>query len=227
MLEFIFDRAAQQYRYKDSGKFVGKKAIENLTIKAILQVEGDITTITDLLVEGKITVGVWQEGTRLALKNLHTWNYLLGAGGEKQMKQSDYGALGQKIKQEYKYLAGLAKELVDGTVTEAQLRARMAQYTASGGTTHELGRAKSHQKAGYSWEKRLRTKINSCESCYGYAEMNWQPIGTLPEAGQKCECRSNCGCYKVFSRAATRPGDSLLHTRFGWARIFPGRKYGL
>jgi hypothetical protein len=225
MLEFTFDRTAQQYRYKDSGKFVGKKAIENLTIKAIVQVENDLTTITDLLVAGKIEVAAWEDATKAALKNLHTWNYMLGAGGEKQMSQADYGALGQKIKQEYKYLRGVAEELIQGNLTEDQLRVRMAQYAASGGTTHELGRSKSHQKAGYFWEKRLRTKINSCESCYTYAEMGWQSIGSLPDAGQKCECKSNCGCYKVFSRANTQPKDSLLHCRFGWARIFPARKH--
>jgi hypothetical protein len=227
MLEFIFDRTIQRYRYADSGKFVGQKAVENLTVKAIVQVEGDITTITNLLIEGKINVGTWEDTTKSALKNLHSWNYLLGVGGEKQMTQADYGALGQKLKQEYKYLRGLAKELIEGTVTEAQLRARMAQYTASGGTTHELGRAKSHQKAGYFWEKRIRTKMNSCESCYSYAEMLWQPIGTLPEAGQKCECRSNCGCYKVFSRNSTKPGDSILEHGFGWLGKLSTRKYGV
>lgn len=227
MLEYVFDRAIQRYRYADSGKFVGIKAVENLTVKAIVQVEGDITTITNLLIEGKITVGTWEDGTRAALKNLHTWNYLLGSGGEAMLTQSDYGSLGQKIKQEYKHLRGLAKELIEGTVTEAQLRARMAQYAASGGTTHELGRAKSHQKAGYFWEKRIRTKLNSCESCYSYAEMLWQPIGTLPEAGQKCECRSNCGCYKVFSRNLTKPGDSILDRGFGWLGKLPTRKYGI
>jgi hypothetical protein len=225
MLEFLFDRAAQRYRYKDSGKFVGKKAVENLTISAIVQVEGDITTITNLLVEGKIDVAQWEDATRSALKNLHTWNYLLGAGGEKMMTQADYGSLGQKLKEEYKYLRGLSQELLQGDVPEAQLRARMAMYTNSGGTTHELGRAKAHQKAGYNWEKRLRTKVNSCDSCFDYAGMGWQGIGTLPEAGQKCECKSNCGCYKVFSRANTQPKDSLLHSRFGWVRVFPARKH--
>jgi hypothetical protein len=226
-LEFLFDRAAQRYRYKDSGKFVGKKAIESLTIKAIFQVEGDISTITDLLVEGKIGVAQWEDATKSALKNLHTWNYILGAGGEKMMTQADYGALGQKLKEEYKYLRGLSQELLEGNLTEAQLRARMAQYTASGGTTHELGRARAHKKAGYNWEKRLRTKVNSCDSCFDYAGMGWQQIGTLPEAGQKCECKSNCGCYKVFSRANTQPKDSLLHSRFGWVRTFPARKHGI
>ncbi len=216
MLEFIFDKISQRYRYKDSGKFVGKKAVENLTVKAIVQVENDLRTITDLLIEGKIEVKAWESASQAALKNLHTWNYLLGAGGEKQMTQSDYGALGQKLKQEYGYLRELAQELIRGELSEAQLRARMAQYASSGGTTHELARAKNHKKAGYLWEKRLRTKINSCESCYTYAEMGWQPIATLPEAGQKCECRSNCGCYKVFSRNLTKPGDSILDHQFGW-----------
>lgn len=226
-LEFLFDRAAQRYRYKDSGKFVGKKAIENLTISAIVQVEGDISTITDLLVGGKIGVAQWEDATRSALKNLHTWNYLLGAGGEKMMSQSDYGSLGQKIKEEYKHLRGLSQELLEGKLTEAQLRARMAMYTASGRTTHELARAKAHKKAGYSWEKRLRTKVNSCDSCFDYAGLGWQPIGTLPEAGQKCECKSNCGCHKVFSRANTRPKDSLLQSNYGWLFAFPSRKNGI
>ncbi|MBD2005629.1 MULTISPECIES: hypothetical protein [Cyanophyceae] len=215
-LEFLFDAKTQRYRYKDSGKFVGDTAVRNLTQKAIGQIGADLGTIGDLLVQGKISVATWEKQTALALKNLHTWNYMLGVGGQKNMTASDYGILGNQLKTQYEYLRGFANDLRTTGMTQAQFQARLQLYANAGHGTYERARLKAHTNAKFNWERRIRTKANSCPPCIGYEARGWQPIGTLPNPMQDCDCRSRCGCYKRFSKSKTKPQDSLLSRNYGW-----------
>ena len=100
MIEFEFDRTTQRYRYKDSGKFLAKSAMTSLTKKAVGQVETDLGIINQLLIDRKITVGTWEEQTQNGLRKLHTWQYMLGIGGESNFTPSDRGVLNNKLKKE-------------------------------------------------------------------------------------------------------------------------------
>jgi hypothetical protein len=215
-LEFIFDRKSQRYRYKDSGRFLGEQAVRNLTIKSIDQVSQDIGVISNLLLEGKITVKTWEEQTAIALKQLHTQAYLLGKGGIKNMTQSDYGVIGSRLKKQYQYLRGFSNDLINKGMSKAQFKMRIQQYLEASKGTYEEARARSHSNAGFKWEKRIRTKTNSCPPCINFEGLGWQPIGTLPNTGEQCDCRANCGCYKKFSADSLRPTDFLISKRFGW-----------
>ena len=219
-LEFIWDAKVQRYRYKDTGKFVSQQAVDALTQKAIVQVSSDMKTISDLLVNGKISVGTWEEETAYALRKAHLWNYMLGAGGEKNMSAQDYQKVQAAIERQYQYLRGFSEDLVTKGMSEAQFRQRLQLYANAGNGTYHLGRQTAHEKAGARWERRRRTKTNSCSPCISYAAMGWQTIGTLPNPQQECLCFSNCGCYKEYSWNEERP-DSVALRRFGWIGGLP------
>ncbi len=212
---FTFDKGTQRYRDQETGKFISQARVQELTKKKIIQVGKDMTTIADLLVNGKITVPTWEQGTRDIIKQLYTQQYLLGIGGQKEMTQRDYGILGQQIREQYKYLNGFAQELIANGMSEEQFKSRLQLYANASRQAFEKGKLESHQRAGYNWEKRIRTKVESCDPCIGYAAQGWVPIGTLPEPCQQCDCRANCGCYKQFSDEANKPSDSML-ARWGW-----------
>ena len=214
-LEFTFDPITQRYRYKDSGKFVGKEAIRNLTQKAINQVTQDINVIADLLIQRKITIATWEETTAKALKNLYTWNFTLGAGGINNLGSREYGVLGAELKRQYQHLRNFAEELRQGKITEAQFRSRVQMYVQGARNTFERGRTEAHSKSGYRWEKRKRTKTDSCPECISYEARSWQPINTLPNPGMECRCRARCGCFKEFSKDAAKPAN-MLQVRWGW-----------
>lgn len=213
-MEFLYDRKSQRYRYKDSGKFVSASAVRALTQKAVEQTERDLLTIGQLLIDGKINVSTWEQGTQKAVKNLHLQQYLLGKGGLKNVSQRDYGILGQRVNFQYGKLRLFAQQLITEGATEAQFKARLQLYAQSARGSYEEGREQAHQEAGFSWERRLRTKIESCSPCVTYSSAGWVAIGTLPNAGQDCDCRARCGCYKEYSKS--KPKDSLIQ-RYGWA----------
>ncbi len=212
--EFTFDKKIQRYRYRDTGRFLSQQAVQNLTQKAISQTQTDVGVISDLLVQGKISLGTWEGETARSLKILHTQETLLGKGGEKQVNQRDYGLLGSKLKGEYKYLRGFAEDLASGEISEAQFRWRTNLYIQSARGSYERSKAEAHIEAGYQWERRIRLAMESCSSCSSYAAKGWQPIGTLPNPTENCECIVNCKCIKEF--ANKKPADFLLANNFGW-----------
>lgn len=215
-IDFTWDNKSQRYRYKDSGKFVSAEAVRNLSEKYIDQLKTDIGTIADKLALGKINVATWEETTARALKELHINQYLLGRGGLKQVSQRDLCLIGAELKKEYQYLRGFSQDILAGTMTKEQFKARVELYVDSAYGTYELGRAESHREAGYNWERRIPNAAVSCDSCVVYAARGWEPLGTLPNVGDECECRSNCRCYKEYSNDHKRPTDSIISSQWGW-----------
>lgn len=209
-LEYEFHRPSARYRYKDSKRFVSREAVKNLTQKAINRTEDNLAATADQLINKTIAVGEWERQTREGLRQLHVWNYTLGAGGQHNMSDRDYGLIGARLKEEYKYLRNFANQLLDGKVSEGQFLYRLNLYINATDNTHELGINEAHYKAGFRWEKRVRTKENSCFPCIGMELAGWRPIGFFPEPGNQCYCRSNCGCYKDFSKETEEPKESLL-----------------
>lgn len=214
--EFEFHIPSSRYRYKDSKKFVSKMAVEALTVKAIEQGQEKVLAIADNLIANKITVGTWEAETKNELRKLHVLNYTLGAGGQHNLGNADYGAIGIKLRIEYIHLRGFAQDLIAGNVSQKQFYNRVHQYVDATNNTYKKGLDSAHIKGGFLWEKRVRTKEDSCAPCILMAQAGWRPIGFYPSAGEQCDCNANCGCYKEFSKAQYAPKESLLKKKRGF-----------
>jgi hypothetical protein len=213
--EFYFNSRSQRYHYRDSGAFVSQAAVDNLTARAIAQKRNEIRDLGEKLIGKLVTLEDWEKSTAAELKKLHTWTYLLGKGGQKNMSQSDYGKLGLRLSYEYGYLRGFAEKIRDEGVSEAQFLARLELYLNNANGTRQIAVRASHKEAGFLWERRYLRAVENCRSCVSYAAMGWQPLGSLPAPTEKCECQSNCKCYFRFSKDLSRPEDSF-HKRYGW-----------
>lgn len=227
MPDFYFNPKTQRYHYKSGagrGQFVPITAVRFMMQRNIEQTQSDIRTIGELLQDGKISLATWEETTAIALKNLHIQSYLLGRGGKNAMRQRDYGLIGQRLRKEYQYLRRFAEEIRTQGMSEAEFFRRLEMYASAGSGLYEKARTEGHVKADYLWERRIRTKTESCQPCIVFEGMGWQPINTLPNPTEQCECRSNCGCYKEFAKE--KPRDFIR--RFGWLDSVQGfsRKLG-
>lgn len=213
---FEFESKSQRFRITEGagkGQFIGKAAIDSLTQKAIGLAKTDLGTIGDLLLKNKISIATWEEATAKTLKTIEISQYALGKGGIHRMTQRDYGLIGQRLKEQYKYLRGFSEDLKAGKLSEAQFRQRLNLYAADTRHAYELARTESHKGDGYNWERRIRNAKDSCVSCVGYADRGWQPIGSLPPIGTACECGSSCQCSLEY--AIDKPTDGLLKSRWG------------
>ena len=224
-MDFSFDPKVQRYRYivgTGKGQFVPMSAAKFMMQRNIEATQSDIRTIGELLAEGKISLATWEETTAIALKNLHIQSYLLGRGGKMAMEQRDYGLIGYRLRREYQYLRRFAEEIRTKGMSRAEFYRRLEMYSHAGSGLYEKARTEGHIKANFAWERRRRTKTESCQPCLGYEALGWQPIGTLPNPTEQCSCRSNCGCFKEYSKE--KPRDFIK--RFGWLgelRDFKGK----
>ena len=220
MPEFVFDKRVQRYRYASGpgkGQFVGRKAMQNLRGKLIEDIKRDTEKIANLLKEEKITIATWERETLLALKTLHVQQFLLGRGGRYNLAEGDLVKLSERTRGEATFLRGFAEAMQRGELSEAQFDARLGLYLASSRGSFENGRGLSHRDSGYLWERRIRTKVESCAECLAYAARGWQPLGTLPNPTELCTCRANCGCFKEYSKDLKKPKDAKwLLSCDGW-----------
>lgn len=215
--EFYFNSRSQRYHYRDSGAFVSQAAVDNLTSRAIAQKRNQIRDLGEQLIGEKLSLEDWEKATAGHLKQLHTWTYLIGKGGQKNMTQSDYGKLGLRLSYEYGYLRGFSEKIRDEGMSEAQFLARLELYINKANGTKQIAIQASHKQEGYIWERRYLRAVENCQSCVSYAAMGWQPLGSLPAPTERCECQANCKCYFKFSKDLSKPEDSLSK-RMGWVQ---------
>jgi hypothetical protein len=212
--EFNFDPRMLRYRNKTTGQLVGLEKIKSLSRSLINQRTRYAISLTDRLLSGSLSVGEWETEIAKSLKTLHIQQYKLSAG---QMSQRDYGIVGNKLRNEYRFLRNFSLEIAAGRLTDAQIRNRVRQYYNATWGTFERGRRESNKNAGARWEKRELNSRVPCAQCPGYSSVGWVPVGFLPDIGRDCDCRSNCKCTFVFAYGVAAPdAQSLLTQKFGW-----------
>ena len=117
------------------------------------------------------------------------------------MTQSDWGATGQLIREQYDFLRNYAKEIANGTQPiDGRMLVRSDMYAdAANGTFWEMDK-RSHLQDGYDEGRRvLESGADHCDDCEEYASEGWMPIEDIPEIGNS-QCLTRCRCeieYRV------------------------------
>lgn len=224
MSQFAFDPRTQRFRYTSgslAGRFVSRADVQNLVEQKIKNTKQDIATITDLLLQNKITTATWYEAMAEAVKKGQTQAYLAGKGGTYQFKSRDKGIVGKILVDEYIYLRRFAQEIEDGKLSPRQIRDRASKYGDSFHKIYERGRAEAYRENGYYWERWVTAKDEkTCPDCVGYGSLSWQRIGSLPGIGTATACKMRCRCFKEYSNELNKPNlnNFLLTTKMGWLR---------
>ena len=224
MSQFAFDPRTQRFRYTSgslAGRFVSRADVQNLVEQKIKNTKQDIATITDLLLQNKITTATWYEAMAEAVKKGQTQAYLAGKGGTYQFKSRDKGIVGKILVDEYIYLRRFAQEIEDGKLSPRQIRDRAFKYGDSFHKIYERGRAEAYRENGYYWERWVTAKDEkTCPDCVGYGSLSWQRIGSLPGIGTATACKMRCRCFKQYSNELNKPNlnNFLLTTKMGWLR---------
>lgn len=111
-----------------------------------IRIEKFNTTVDDLarnLYDGKITLGFWEEEMRTQLRLLHTGAMAIGKGGWDNVTPSDWGKVGNILKEQYNYLHQFAKDIYDrrNTITVEAIQWRSKLYGEKAGYTVALAQA--------------------------------------------------------------------------------------
>ena len=206
-LEQRFDQSSWRYdpitgRYRGSnGRFLSQSAVEALVDGRINKLGTLLRRLTNMLDDGSISLVQWQESVREALKLAHTQAAIIGNGGRDAMQASDWGRIGQRLRAEYRYLEGFARDLLAGSISTPMALARIGMYAQALRGTYWEGTTIRQEKQGYSLMRRiLDPQAKHCDDCLRYAGRGAVSIGSLPMPGQRCACRSNCKCRVEYKR---------------------------
>jgi hypothetical protein len=198
--DWSYDPVSGRYR-SENGRFLSRKAIEALVDGRVGKLSTQLKDYTTRLSSGSITIDQWQGSVREAIKMSHIQAAVLGQGGRNALSSSDYGRIGQKLRQEYRYLERFVRDLLDGAVSSAHALNRIGLYAESVRSSYWEGTTVRQEQQGYSLMRRiLDGQAIHCQDCIGYAQRGIVPIGSLPMPGQRCECRARCKCTIEYLR---------------------------
>jgi hypothetical protein len=152
--------------------------------------------LTDAYLAGRIGIGDWRDAFAVELRRAHSQVYALGRGGWEGMTAADREAVAARLRSEFDYLRQFARDVP--SLSDAEIAQRMDLYANHVTASFWEGQTAAKTEAGFTEEMRtLGATDKHCADCPGYAD-HWEPIGTLPEPGDACECGANCQCSKSY-----------------------------
>ena len=202
MERYKWDGQTQRYRDRETGRFVKTATILELT-------EGNMQQKTDRMLQsfeevkaGRITFAEYQRENLEIIKYLHTKQYLVAKGGFRTTTPEDYLEIARELKDlHYPSFRNFTEQLQNGTLTEAQARARIRTFGIASETMADLGYRSSAKQNGFTWARRYLSAVEHCSDCPIYAAMGAVTIDNLILPGRQCECRFNCKCYVKYFKS--------------------------
>lgn len=154
-----------------------------------------LSDLAKRLISKTITAAEWQAEMRDYIRTIHREAVLVVYGGRENVTQSAWGYEGYLVKEQYKYLDGFMKDILENPEywMNGRLLARMRLYENAEWATFEAMVRFQKLQDGFREERRKLGVADHCSGCLQQAGLGWQPIGTLEPIGSQ-QCATNCHC---------------------------------
>lgn len=202
--DYAWNETAGRYIKISTGRFVPfsdvRDALESVIDQSAIRMNG----ITQQLIDKQVSLAEWQSVMMEQIKLSHTAAAAASRGGWAQMSQSDWGAAGRMIRDQYEYLRNFADEIASGKqALDGRALVRADLYgDAARGTFEQMRRRYEQQQNGMQEEIRILGEADHCPGCLEQAGLGWQPIGTLDPIGAE-ECITRCHCTFKYRKVGS------------------------
>ena len=204
---YRWNQAAGRY-ISSNGQFVSQTTIRTELDKALDNVTDRLVSLSGQFRSGAIDGRTWQIESMSLIKQAHLIGGAMEKGGWANMTSSDFGRIGQIVRQEYAWFNNLVGQLESGQQRlDGTLDSRMRLYGQAGrGTYHKFEREDRFTQ-GYDEERRILHGRDNCKAskrpgCLDEAAKGWQVIGQMTPVGS-CTCLSNCRCSVSYRNSKT------------------------
>lgn len=193
---YEWDEWNQRYRSLQTGRWVSSRTVRS-EVDAFIEAsqEGRVRTLTNLLLDQRLSLGEWQTQMALEIKAEHTANAVLARGGWEQMTQHDWGRVGAIVKDDYRHLNQWAADLQSGKAAfDDTMQTRAFMYIENSYSTYQTIKREAAKDAGFLYEVNVLDKeAQHCSDCEDMTALGVVPIGTLIPIGErKCGPRDRC-----------------------------------
>lgn len=175
--------------------------------EAVSRSRARVRRISERFVAGKITLPAWSTQVQAEIKVAHTAMAEIASGGRAQFTAKQAGRLGQRLKEQYKYLGLFSNAIENGDVKlGAGLIARAELYAEGERATYEGMRRGNHKDAGFEQERSMLGDGDHCGECIDEEARGWVAIGELVPVGER-QCLANCACEMSYQMTADRAAE--------------------
>ena len=191
-ITIVYNLALQQYVNAATGVPILDALVTN---EMRLHVAGTFDTLdvlTRRLYAGQSNLAQWQLGVASELKDAHLAQSMYAVGGKANMTAANFSRVGGTLADEYRFLAGFADGIADGTVSEAQALARIQQYGKATQQSYWREFAIASGELIF-WVLHPAKHCGGCLALAGDSPFTPETLPTVPGAGDT-PCRGNCNC---------------------------------
>jgi len=194
-----FKWESQTGRYRGPGGRFVPNAVVNDALDTVIAKQGaKMRDLAASLSDGSMSLPVWQHEMMQEIKLVHLDGAALANGGWQQLGPADYGWVGQRIRNQYRYLTAFSQQIADGRQNlGAGAEARAEMYADAARSTHREAQRRQAVTRGMQEEANRLSAAENCGGCVSATMLGWVPIGTLPPIGTR-DCLSRCKCVMVY-----------------------------
>lgn len=193
-----WEQQMARYRDRKTGRLVSERRVIRAASSFRQFTRDNIQNLTDRFLDGRLEIATWQERVAAEIKDARLVSHMAGRGGRNAMTSGDYGKVGSRLRFDYNRLDRFARNVANGDLTAAQIRANATLYGNATRSSFFDGSTRAKADAGFVYEQRFLGAGENCDDCIRYAAMGRVPVGTLPEPGDESVCRANCNCTKEY-----------------------------
>ncbi|MCP5016856.1 MAG: hypothetical protein GY938_16550 [Ketobacter sp.] len=188
-----------------NGRFVSRATVRAELDNVIKGLGDQASTITGQLKAGEVTLSDWQTQMMAISKQSAMVGAVMQKGSWFNMTQSDFGRVGQQVKEQYGFLRDWAKGIAEGVRKIHRGVAR--QYAQFGRQVYYLFEKLKSRLGGLNERRNILHARESCSgvgSCIEQNGLGWLSINDdqFIEIGRRV-CRGNCLCTWEYRNSET------------------------
>jgi hypothetical protein len=149
---------------------------------------------------GEITLTRWRDLTMARLKEIHLYSASAARGGWDRMSPADYGRVGARLRDQYRFLNRFADQIASGVQPlDGRFVNRVKLYAQSGRPTYHRMDFEVQRDLGMGERLNVLHPAEHCGDCLAMTALGWVALDDtryIPIGDR--ECVSNDHCTEEF-----------------------------
>ena len=142
--DWIWNQLTKRYRNSKTKKTITSNTMLRLRDDFLDEMRLPLSSLTDDLINSRITVQEWLLDMRKRVRNAHSAEYMLARGGRNAMFQTDLDALAEIVREQFDFLQKFGQEVRAGNLSASQISSRAEMYMEAATRSHEQAKAASY-----------------------------------------------------------------------------------